>query len=152
MKPGGKAVGNGGCVGISEGNGGWTDTAFDPVPAILTVNVFPGAMSTMPFNPFAAYPFFPVTPQMANPPAPGVPPPPGVAPEYMPFMSDYQSTEAYSAVASDSQVPPPPPPLPADQSAGFGVPPPPPAGAPTTEGHVMSEYERFMQEMHGELP
>lgn len=130
-------------------------TAFPPgfVPPPPTGSA--GMPVAMPFNPFAPYPFFPVMPPMANPPAPGVPPPPGVVPEYMPFaMPELQGSEAYATSATDAQVPPPPPPLPADQAAAYGVPPPPPAQTVVTsaEGTVMSEYERFMQEMQGDLP
>lgn len=120
----------------------------DPIPPLPTA--FPPGFGptastgvSMQFPPFAQYPFFPVMPGMANPPAPGVPPPPGV--EYTPYPTqEYTTTET-----TDGLVPPPPPPLPADAGA---VPPPPPPAMLPVQGTVLSEYERFMQEMQGQLP
>lgn len=109
-------------------------TPVDPTPQLPPGFAPTVQSSTMPMFPFAGYPFFPV---MAPGPQAGVPPPPGV--EYAPGME--YPTESYA-----NEVPPPPPP---DPAGGYGIPPPPP---PAPGASVMSEYERFMQEMQGTLP
>lgn len=85
------------------------------------------------------------------------------------YAGQYYSGAAYAAyppLPVDSgavgMAPPPPPPLPEDGGAApppppvpeapAGLPPPPPPPPDGGEGQTLSEYERFMAEMHAQVP